>query len=297
MQTIRTKTIQDKKIIIGFDKLPIDGKKTIETCAQMIEGTKEKQDVDQKIREHELEKAKARGFATQAGAIFKYVAEDLKKKDPQIVLSRDTVLNAMIPELKKELLGKEQSMRDHLGVANIKETELKGLSLILGEKSKDIRRSNPVYGEPQANREARTDADIEELREKLVAKTENQQLLSDGEYIDDFRGKFYNKKVDETWNRVPLTGLGVTKPAGSKWDGELTEEEKLEIGTQNENERLAGLTPEDKAAEKQARLDSVLQASINMRSGLEIAGDPDALTKAQDWYNAEVVKINDKYGV
>ena len=52
----------------------------------------------------------------------------------------------------------------------------------------------------------------------------------------------------------------------------------------------------EKETEKTAAINSIGSQAAFMRSTLEIQGDSKALEKSKEWYNAEVEKINLKYG-
>ena len=84
-----------------------------------------------------------------------------------------------------------------------------------------------------------------------------------------------------------------------KWqkelDKDLTEEQRLEINEDIEKERISNLSAGEKTTEKAKTIDSLASQAAHMRSKLEIQNDPDALTKAQAWYDAEVAIVNQKY--
>jgi hypothetical protein len=107
--------------------------------------------------------------------------------------------------------------------------------------------------------------------------------------ICDNRGKTAWIKSGGKWSKREITKIGdEIKP------GEITEIND-EIIAQLEAERIAGLTTAQKAEEKARKIEGLLLQSIQMKAGLEIQGDKDALKKSQDWYNAEVSKIEALY--
>ena len=56
------------------------------------------------------------------------------------------------------------------------------------------------------------------------------------------------------------------------------------------------MTLAQKEAEKTAIISGLASRANAMRGELEIQGDSKALVKSQDWYKAEVEKVNLRYG-
>jgi len=66
---------------------------------------------------------------------------------------------------------------------------------------------------------------------------------------------------------------------------------------QKESIRIDGLTAQEKTFESDRLKEDVLEKSYVMRSKLEILSDPDALTKAQQYYTDECAAIDARYGI
>lgn len=295
MKTIRKKTIDGIEIIDRFDTFPIGPEETKANCKPIIAKLKEKQDVDSKIKEYNRELARSRTYRIEALGIYKHVGEQLKILDPKKQLTRDDIINSMTPELRKGFTDKERLSADYAGVARTKENDLKELSEILREKEKEILKANPITSGLRFGEELKPDAEIEDLKAKFFSKSETQQLKPDGTYIDDFRGKSYNKKSGGEWSKAPIIKLGADKPTGSKWDEELTEVEKTEISDQNENERLEDLTPEEKTAEYNSKVSGLANQAQAMENELKFSKDVDYQTKAQAFYDSEISELKTKY--
>jgi hypothetical protein len=75
----------------------------------------------------------------------------------------------------------------------------------------------------------------------------------------------------------------------------LLENKEIVTAEEIEKERINQLAPQDKQHEKEIRIQEILALSMRMRSELEIQKDKDALAKAQEWYEAEKVKIDKQY--
>jgi hypothetical protein len=115
-----------------------------------------------------------------------------------------------------------------------------------------------------------------------------------GDYIADFRGREYWIK-GARWERRLIQALGELPPAGGIPPEALTDEQRQEISTQQEVDRLAALTSAELAAEAERARAQALAQAAQMRSQLEIAGDPDALAKSQEYYQGELAAIEAKY--
>lgn len=280
MKTLQTKTITGIEIITGISKLSICGVETNKNCEPMIDALPESEQMRRKADD---------GIAklTQA-AIEKRKAKEFAKNGEQSASLKHAT--------KAEKL---------YHAADVINDELKELKKVLVPKQYDIKRNNPHFHEPGRGLLQKLDGEtwpeylarIQPLEDQFLARNANEQVKTDGNVIPDFRGSKYSKKIGDEWGFGTIIAVGVTIPTGAIRDEDLTEAQKAEIADQNENGRMAGLSAEERAIEKDMAIDSALGQSINMRSGLEISGDPDALIKAQDWYNSEVLKINDKYGV
>ena len=55
------------------------------------------------------------------------------------------------------------------------------------------------------------------------------------------------------------------------------------------------MTAAQKAEEKAGVIQGLQHQAVQMRMGLEIQNDSAALKKSQDWYNAEVAKVEALY--
>jgi hypothetical protein len=114
--------------------------------------------------------------------------------------------------------------------------------------------ANVVYAKPGPEGELIGDAAANVVREKLNAKGPHRALLDTGAYIDDYRGVEYWIKESGQWLKGVIEQIGATLPAGAVLQNDLTEEQRQEVAEQQEAERVAALTPEQRIAEIKARL-------------------------------------------
>lgn len=168
-------------------------------------------------------------------------------------------------------------------------------------KRAELTISNAVYQETARNQIDIIKDQYDDYKIKLISikqyfdNTKKRQfLVSTGDIIDDNRGRVVWEK-DDKWKKRTLQFLSDIKELPEIWEDELTEEQRQEIAVQVENERVEALSPEDNEAEKNTMIEAALRQSVQMKSELEIQGDPDALQIAQDWYNAEVLLIEERY--
>jgi hypothetical protein len=155
---------------------------------------------------------------------------------------------------------------------------------------------NAAYFGPPQGEDLITDEQAAELRAKYEARGANRQLLLTGDYIADFRGREYWIK-GARWERRLIQALGELPPAGGIPPEALTDEQRQEISTQQEADRLVALTSAELAAEAERARAQALAQAAQMRSQLEIAGDPDALAKSQEYYQGELAAIEAKYSL
>lgn len=282
MQSLKINKTGEFTEIIGFQERPIDPEETRKQSAASIIGTDEVTELKNKQEEQ-----------------YRYIlrSQEARKKATYHIGLAD--VGNDVEKNKASAAEQDKIADDLVGVINTCNEELKPLAVACTEKTKDILRSNPVFFEARENEVFKIEIEITDLLTKFAGKTENQALLEDGTYIDDFRGKVYHEKTNDAWSETEITALEIKKPADSKYTEELTESEIIEIADQKETERINGLTEKEKTDEYDMETASVLSDSVVMRSELEIQGliAEDAFKQSQDFYNLEIDKLKLKYGV
>jgi hypothetical protein len=118
--------------------------------------------------------------------------------------------------------------------------------------------AHAVYAKPGPGGELIDDAAGEAVREQLAAKGANRELLDSGGYVSNFRGVEYWVKQTGRWGKESVGEIGTAVPAGAVLPEGLTEEQRREIAGQEETDRVAALTPEERAGEQIA----VIQAKL-----------------------------------
>lgn len=290
MKTIKKQRIGAHEVVGGFDILPVDPELTRQRNIKELKKTTEQADFVAKQGEYDVCYRNYKKHEGNAKALYgKKVVEicdgDLVKA---AWLKRDDVLDKMSAQERSALDTEERLMKGYEGKGQVIESELESLFLKLRAKESELAVVNTVFSEPRANEVSLPEAEVDDLIQKHLAKTDKQQLLLDGAYIEDFRGTYYVCGVSGEWSTKEITELGILPAEGDILESDLTEEQREDI-------RIQGMTTEEKNIEKAARIEEAKNSAAHMLNVLTIEDDPDATTKARDWYSAEVVKIEDKY--
>jgi len=295
MQSLQINKIDGFDVIIGFQNRPIDPVETRKQNTATILGTDEKLVLTAKQEEQDR-------FMIKLGEARKKAIYHLRLANGYIEVIDD--IETLIPgvDVAKNTVASENQDKialGHVGTLNTINEELKSFALAINEKAKEILRGNPVFFEARENEVIKSQTELDDLNQKFAGKTENQALLEDGSFVDDFRGTSYHKKTSGTWAETPIIALAVKKATSTKYTDELTDTEKTEIADQKEDTRVTALSAEEKTAEYDAKVESLLSESVTMRGELEIQGvsAADALTQSQAFYDTELDKLQTKYGV
>jgi hypothetical protein len=179
-----------------------------------------------------------------------------------------------------------------LSAMSVRQEELKPLARALEEKIIALRRENAVYFTPRLGEVIRDASEIDSLITALQGAPQGIKICLDGAEIPDNRGKVYFRKSGGKWTRTYIVRLGDPVPADAVLEADVTESQAAEI----EADRISSLPEDVKLKEKEIALAAALNEAAKMRSRLEIQGDPDALQKSKDWYDAELVRIKNLYG-
>ena len=264
MKTKITQNIDGYDIIIGIGEAQIDGVATMPIVETALRETAEYKSVEAKKQE--------------LSVILNGAAQALK--------------NARNSKTQSEKNGYVTEYQQALEKSKVIESELKELIAPLQAKQQELILKHAVYFTPKQGESIITPEEATVIENAMItANLHNNFLDVNMQEICDNRGKTAWIKSGGKWSKREITKIGdELKP------GEITEIND-EIIAQLEAERIAALSASDKAKEKEAVIASLKTQAVQMRMGLEIQNDADALKKSQDWYNAEVSKVEIKYGV
>lgn len=174
--------------------------------------------------------------------------------------------------------------------------KLEPLAAELKELNREMILKHAVYFTPATGDIIVDDEAGEAAKQAMIdATTAGGVADKDLKIIPDNRGKVYWKSVSGKWTRAVVDKLGDVPANGSILETDLTEEQRAEVQEQVEADRIAALKDADKAAEKASILESLANAAGQLKNKLEVLGDKDALTKAQDWLVEQTQIVNVKY--
>lgn len=222
-----------------------------------------------------------------------YKSVEAKKQELSVILNgaAQALKNARNSKTQSEKNGYVTEYQSALEKSKAIENELKELIAPLQSKQQELIFKHAVYFTPKQGESIITHEEAEVIENAMIAATGNNKFLDVNlAEICDNRGKTAWIKKDGKWSKREITKIGDEIKAG-----EITEIND-EIIAQLEAERIAGLTAAQKAEEKESVIASLKTQAVQMRMGLEIQNDSDALQKSQAWYNAEVSKVEIKYG-
>jgi hypothetical protein len=129
-----------------------------------------------------------------------------------------------------------------------------------------------VYFPPGEGEKHLTKAEEALLAGKLSGLQKYEALTLTGEIIPDNRGREYWEKTGGVWAKTKIEEIGEGMPDGAILPESLTQAQRTEIAAQTEAERIAALTPEAKAAEKQGRLDAAADEADRLSRRAVIQG-------------------------
>jgi len=132
----------------------------------------------------------------------------------------------------------------------------------------------------------------EALQAKYDALKEHERLDSEGRVWDDWRGVEYHFKENGKWKKDKIEFLGQKPPKGFVLQENITPEIQFEISAQQEAERLAAMTPEEKAKWKQNALDALADEADRLDRRNKIQRKT---FDAQKYYDEGAAEIEKKY--
>jgi hypothetical protein len=198
--------------------------------------------------------------------------------------------------------------------------EIDGYTIIRGYDAcpVDPEATKAAVAERIAENPALADTDLNELFETFAVYSANvgpgRKFISDDEYpacqalfdalgeyrcltkdlveITDFRNIEYWQKTDMRWTKQKISSIGEIVPTDAVLPDAMTEEQRAEISAQQESDRVAGLSGEQKAAELQARLDALADEADRLERRAHRQGRPfDSVA----WYAEHKTPIEEKY--
>lgn len=268
MKTRITQNIDNYDIIIGIGDAQIDGVATMPIVETALRETSE------------------------------YKAVEAKKQELSVLISQtaQAMKNARDSKTQSEKNKYTAEYQQNLELQKGIESELKVLISPLQIKQQELVLKHAVYFTPKEGESIITDAEADDISGKMNEATiKNMWLDINLKEICDYRSQTAWSMSNGKWQKRDITKLGETLNVGEKLQNELSEFEQLGISEQLEVERISLLSASDKLKEKESLISALASRANSMRGELEIQGDSKALVKSQEWYKAEVEKVQVKY--
>jgi len=136
------------------------------------------------------------------------------------------------------------------------------------------------------------DSEYETLKASFDSLGEHDRLMFTGEVIPDYRDTEYWIKKDNKWEKKKIEHMGEALPKKAVLADKLTPEIQAEISAQQEAERIAAMSADDKAKAEQAALDALADEADRLDRRARIQG------KAFDpimYYNENRQAVTAKY--
>ncbi|MDR0758645.1 MAG: hypothetical protein LBF74_00835 [Treponema sp.] len=154
----------------------------------------------------------------------------------------------------------------------LKEQELKPVTEAIETARIRLYEEAAVYCLPGTGQKILSEAEEADLIAKWAELQPHEALTMEGEVIPDYRGTEYHLKTAGVWSKVKIEDIGVPLPEGVVLPDDLTPTQREEIAAQQEADRLAALTPEQRETEKQGRLDTVADEADRLFRRSQIQG-------------------------
>jgi len=199
--------------------------------------------------------------------------------------------------LYKEKIGK-YTIYTHVADAPVdpEATKQKVETMIKPEMTeKDVEKlymDNLVYSNVGPEADLVEDNVGEEVQEKLAAKGKNRLLLTNRQYIADYRDTEYWIKKSGKWEKEKIEEFGVELLPSAVLQENLSREQQEEISAQQEEERINNLSPEQKAEEKSNRLHAIAREALNRAAESELLGET---FDKQAWIKPKKAEIEKLY--
>lgn len=294
MYTANILEIDGLSVITGTDKKGIDPFETEKAIKPYLQDSSEQKAIDARQNQIRVYVKNIEAVTSQEKQLLFVISTE---KGIPVNMIKDEHLTFQQRERFQKLKEKKDFNKAQIETL---QKDLPDLNKRKEEKRIDLIKKHAVYFETPGGQVDLSELQYFDFNKKLCAAVEyfNQTqrrrlLLLTGEVVDDLRGKIAWNALEMVWKKRTIQFLTEKLETYETLEDDLTDDQKAEIAAQQEAERVASLTAEQKEAEMAARIDNLLSQSVVMRSKLEIQGDPEALQKARDWY-AEQIQLLQK---
>lgn len=144
-----------------------------------------------------------------------------------------------------------------------------------------------------------TEQEAEIIEDAIKRRGPNQEITLDGELIDNNINRPWFALVEGRWTSGAVDDLGGVHPEGGKWAEDMSDDEIAQVMGQREEDRVAGLTDEQRFAEFEALKTQIGIEAAQRTIIFELEGDSHdvAIQKAREWRAVQLDRIRDKFGL
>jgi len=156
----------------------------------------------------------------------------------------------------------------------------------------DLFNANLVYATVGPEADMVSDEEGAEIQRKINEAGKHRKLLASGGYVVDHRCCEYWIVRDGKWVKEKIAEIGIDLPEGAVLQEDLTAEQREVIAGQQEAERIAVMSTEEKEKAKQNALDALADEADRLARRATIQKktlDPAA------WYSERADAIEAKY--
>lgn len=268
MPWINTNIVDDIEIVVGFNEPYIDSQATKRITNELLRDTEEYKDIS--LLENNLDEVR-----NQISIAFKLleIAKNEKVKDLKPFIKDFNLLSE-----------KSKSIRNEI-VENRK---------LLSRKYDEIYNENIVRFNSKGYEQVE-DSIYDSFFGLFIALLPDEILTREGNVIIDNRGKQIAYKDGDRWEIVTVESLSTVLPDSAKLLDELTDQEKDDIVSQIKKDETVKISQEELEDRKKNDIYGILIEAGNLKSGLELEGDPDAAKKAKAWLDERKNEIEERY--
>ena len=142
-----------------------------------------------------------------------------------------------------------------------------------------------------------SDEEGEELEDKLRQLRDNERLTRAGEVVMDNRGREWFSFCGDMWQRGIIKTIGEALPDGAVWARDLSRDQAREIKDQEDCELVSRMSRESRQRAADAEIQKAKERAVMMRLEAEITEETEALDHARRYYQTELSRILQRYGL
>jgi hypothetical protein len=143
--------------------------------------------------------------------------------------------------------------------------------------------ANAVYSASLGpGRKLVSEAEYADHKAKFDALGERQCLTAELEVVQDLRNVEYWEKTGDRWGKQSIEHIGEAAPSGAVLPDALSAAQREEIAAQERSDRIAALSPEDRANEKQAQIRAAIREAAVRKQEADIEAAVDDTAPAFD---------------